>query len=65
MSTNPLRFTLSEEARLMKAIRLAGLTITRITRDERGRPVYITDQGEVTADANRQQGNKKGDWENI
>jgi predicted RNA-binding protein YlxR (DUF448 family) len=47
MPSNQCKCRLAEETRLMKATRLAGLIIKRVTRDEQGRPVYITDQDEA------------------
>lgn len=60
MPTNELKFRLSEETRLMKAMLLAGLKIGRVTRDEQGRPVYIVDHGEDADGAD-----EKGEWDNI
>jgi len=44
MPTNPVRFRLSEAARLFKAAMTAGLPIKQLTIDNDGRPVIVVDQ---------------------
>jgi hypothetical protein len=48
MSAGRQAFKLTEAARLMKAARLAGLTIFRVTTGRDGQPVLITDAGEAS-----------------
>lgn len=42
-------FKLTELARMIKAARLGGLTVRRVTTDGDGRPVLITDAGEASS----------------
>lgn len=44
MPTNPLRFRLSEAARLFKAAKAAGLPVKQLTIDGNGRPVIVVEQ---------------------
>lgn len=62
MLSNELKFRLSEEARLMKAMLLAGLKIKRVTKDEQGRPVYVVDQGE---DESADKADQKNDFDSV
>jgi hypothetical protein len=53
MSASTQRFRLAEYIRLVRGALQCGLTIFRITQDDAGRPVLITNAGEV-ADSKQQ-----------
>lgn len=58
MSSGRQTFKLTEAARLMRAARLAGLTVERVTTDADGRPVLIVGD----ADTALPRGN---DWDEV